>query len=84
MRRFRAGREVSGYYRGHCEQTLLLNDLLTEREREALAGDASDSYRYKTRTYFRRRLQELEKDIELLEEQDEHLLTELRKVVCED
>ena len=58
--------------------------LLTDREREALAGDATDSYRYKTRTYVRRRLQELETDVELLEEQDEQLLKELRDVVCKD
>lgn len=56
--------------------------LLTERD--ARAGDATDSYRYKTRTYFRRRFLELEKDVELLAEQDEQLLEELRDVVCED
>lgn len=58
--------------------------LLTEREREALRGDSSDSYRYKTRTYFRNRLSELEADVELLGEEDPELLEELREVVCED
>jgi len=57
--------------------------LLTEREREALAGDNSDSYRYKTRTYFRRRLEKVETDIEILAENDPELLEELREVVCE-
>jgi len=58
--------------------------LLTEREREALRGDGSDSYRYKTRTYFRDRLEELEDDVALLEEEDPELLEELREIVCED
>ena len=58
--------------------------LLTEREREALRGDSSDSYRYKTRTYFRNRLSELEEDVDLLKEEDPELLEELRETVCED
>jgi len=58
--------------------------LLTEREREALTGDGSDSYRYKTRTYFRSRLEQLETDVTLLAEHDPELLEELREVVCED
>lgn len=57
--------------------------LLTEREREALAGDDSDSYKYKTRTYFRRRLEKVEADIEVLAENDPELLQELREIVCE-
>lgn len=57
--------------------------LLTEREREALAGEDSDSYKYKTRTYFRRRLEKVEADIELLDKHDPELLNELRSVVCE-
>lgn len=57
--------------------------LLTEREREALAGEATDSYRYKTRSYFRNRLDELENDIEVLEENDADLLDELRELVCD-
>jgi hypothetical protein len=56
--------------------------LLTEREREALSGDGSDSYRYKTRTYFRTRLEKLERDIEILKEHDPDLLEELQDVVC--
>lgn len=56
--------------------------LLTEREKEALAGDGSDSYRYKTRTYFRSRLEKLEGDVDMLAEHDPELLDELRDVVC--
>ncbi len=58
--------------------------LLTEREREAIAGEASDSYRLKTRSYFRDRLDELEDDIDVLAEHDPELLDELREVVCRD
>ena len=57
--------------------------LLTEREREALAGEATDSYRYKTRSYFRNRLEELDDDIDVLRENDPDLLEELREVVCD-
>ncbi|MFH5845984.1 hypothetical protein [Haladaptatus sp. CMAA 1909] len=57
--------------------------LLTESEREAIAGETSDSYRYKTRSFFRDRLQELEKDVQLLSESDPELLEELQDVVCE-
>jgi len=56
--------------------------LLTSRERDALAGEDTDNYRYKTRTYFRRRLEKLEEDIELLREHDPDLLEDLRDVVC--
>ena len=58
--------------------------LLTESEREALAGESSDSYRYKTRSFFRDRLDEVEKDVEHLKEHDPDLLEELREVVCEE
>lgn len=56
--------------------------LLTQREREALAGEESDSYRYKTRTYYRRRLEKVAEDVEILAEHDPELLEELREVVC--
>ena len=58
--------------------------LLTEPERNAIAGNASDSYRYKTRSFLRNRIEKLEKDIEVLEEHDPELLDELREVVCEN
>ncbi|MDL0138888.1 hypothetical protein PNP85_05160 [Halobacterium salinarum] len=58
--------------------------LLTEREREALAGEASDSYYHKTRSYFRNRLDELEKDLDVLAEHDPELLEELQEIVCKN
>jgi len=57
--------------------------LLTERERDALKGEP-DSYQYKTRTYFRRRLEKLKDDVAVLEEHDPELLDELRDVVCSE
>jgi len=57
--------------------------LLTERERDALAGEETDNYRYKTRTYFRARLERLEEDVAHLAEHEPELLEELRSVVCE-
>ncbi|PHQ47745.1 hypothetical protein DJ68_00210 [Halorubrum sp. C3] len=58
--------------------------LLTEAEREAIAGETSDSYRYKTRSFFRDRLDEVANDVDVLEEHDPELLEELREVVCDD
>jgi len=58
--------------------------LLTESEREALAGNASDSYRYKTRSFLRDRLEEVERDVDVLAEHDPELLEELREVVCDE
>jgi len=56
--------------------------LLTETEREAIAGERSDSYRYKTRSYYRNRLEEVEKDVEILREHAPDLLEDLQEVVC--
>lgn len=58
--------------------------LLTDGERKAIAGETSDSYRYKTRSYFRDRLEQVEHDVEVLREHDPELLAELRGVVCDD
>ena len=58
--------------------------LLTGTEREAIAGEGSDSYRYKTRSFFRDRLDEVGDDIDVLEEHDPELLKELREVVCNE
>lgn len=55
--------------------------LLTEREREAIEGESSDSYRYKTRTYIRRRLDKLEGDAELLAEYEPELYERLQAAV---
>lgn len=50
--------------------------LLTERERDAIAGELSDSYRYKTRSYIRRRIEKLAEDMETLAEHDPELYRE--------
>jgi hypothetical protein len=55
--------------------------LLTEREREALADDESGSYRYKTRSYLRNRLDRLERDAELLAEREPELFERLQSAV---
>jgi hypothetical protein len=56
--------------------------LLTDSERAALAGERSDSYRYKTRSQFRTRLERVEEDVAHLARHDPNLLEELREVVC--
>ena len=55
--------------------------LLTEREREAIEGESSDSYRYKTRTYVRKRLDKLKADAELLAEHEPDLYDRLLDAV---
>lgn len=59
--------------------------LLTEREREIVAGEAdvSDSYRYQTISRVRSRFKRLDDDLEALRKHGD-LLEELREVVCED
>ena len=58
--------------------------LLTDREREIVAGEAdvSDSYRYQTISRIRKRFKRLEGDLEALEEHGD-LAEELRSEVCE-
>lgn len=58
--------------------------LLTEREREIVAGkaDVSNSYRYQTISRVRKRLNELEADLEAMEQHGE-LADEVREKVCE-
>jgi len=60
--------------------------LLTEREREIVSGEAddiSDEYRYQTVSRVRKRLQQLEPDIQALEAHGD-LADELREIVCND
>lgn len=58
--------------------------LLTETEREQIAGEHSDSRRYQATSRVRRRIEEeLTQDIEVLEDHHPDLLEELREVVCE-
>lgn len=58
--------------------------LLTDREREILLGeeDVSEKYYYVTVTRVRKKIEQLDRDIEALEEHDS-LGDELRDVVCE-
>lgn len=59
--------------------------LLTDREREIIAGEAdvSDSYRYQTISRVRKRLERLEDDMEAMRQHGD-LLAELREIVCDD
>lgn len=59
--------------------------LLTEREREIVAGnaDVSDSYRYQTISRVRKRFEQLDDDLDALEAHGD-LLKELREVVCDE
>ncbi|EMA41945.1 hypothetical protein [Halococcus hamelinensis] len=58
--------------------------LLTETEREQIAGEQSDKRKYEAVSRARRRVnEELTKDVALLEEHHPDLLAELREVVCD-
>lgn len=59
--------------------------LLTDREREIIAGEAdvSDDYRYQTISRIRKRFKRLEDDLEALETHGD-LADELRDIVCDD
>jgi hypothetical protein len=59
--------------------------LLTEREREILAGDAevSDNYRYKVESTARQRVRHIEKDVEVLRINYPEIFSELQDTVCE-
>lgn len=59
--------------------------LLTETEREQIAGEHSEERKYQATSRVRRRVkEELTEDIEVLENHHPDLLEELREVVCED
>lgn len=60
--------------------------LLTEREREILTGkaDVSDNYRYRVVSRFRTKIENVDKDVEILAENRQDLLEELRQVVCDN
>jgi hypothetical protein len=58
--------------------------LLTETEREQIAGEHGSDRRYQATSRIRSRIQEeLTDDIEVLEEHHPELLDELREVVCD-
>jgi len=59
--------------------------LLTETEREQIAGEHGRDRRYQATSRARRRIEdELTEDIEVLKEHHPDLLDELREVVCEE
>lgn len=59
--------------------------MLTEREREQIAGEHGDERKYQATSRARRRIEEeLTTDVELLAEHHPELLAELREVVCAD
>jgi hypothetical protein len=59
--------------------------LLTETEREQIAGEHGRERKYQATARARRRIEdELTRDIEILEEHHPDLLDELRDVVCEE
>lgn len=59
--------------------------LITETEREQIAGEHSDQRRYEATSRVRRRVRgELKKDVALLEEHHPDLLDEVREVVCDE
>lgn len=57
--------------------------LLTDTEREQIAGEHGDDRKYQAASRIRRRIEgELTTDVEVLQEQHPQLLEELREVVC--
>jgi hypothetical protein len=59
--------------------------LLTETEREQIAGEHGDSRKYQATSRVRARIQEeLTTDLDVLEEHHPELLAELRDVVCNE
>lgn len=59
--------------------------LLTEREREQIAGEHGKDRRYQATSRVRSRIQEeLKHDVEVLKKHHPDLLEELREVVCEN
>lgn len=60
--------------------------LLTEREREIIRGEAdvSDNYQYRVVSRIRTKIENIDEDAEILAENREDLLEELRNAVCKD
>lgn len=59
--------------------------LLTDREREIVAGEAdvTDDYRYQTISRIRKRFERIEEDVEAMEKHGD-LADEFRAIVCEN
>lgn len=60
--------------------------ILTDREKEILAGevDVSEKYFYVVVSRVRKKIEGLEEDIELLDEHYDTLAEELREVACDE
>ncbi|UTF52784.1 hypothetical protein [Natronosalvus rutilus] len=60
--------------------------LLTDRERDILAGDANvkDNYRYKVESTARQRVRDLKKDVDVLRENYPEIFKEIERAVCEN
>ena len=58
--------------------------LLTDREREILSGEAdvSESYHARVISRVRNKIDHIEKDKEILEENEEEILKELQDSIC--
>jgi hypothetical protein len=70
-------------------ELMSMNDgrsLLTDREREILAGDAdvSDNYRYKVQSVARQRVRGIADDVDVLREYEPEIYDELQAIVCEN
>ncbi|MFC7018548.1 MULTISPECIES: hypothetical protein [Haloarcula] len=62
--------------------------LLTDREREIIAGEAEDvehpkKYQANTRARVRKRLERIEEDLSLLDEHEPGIADQLREKICE-
>jgi hypothetical protein len=60
--------------------------ILTEREKEILAGEAdvTEKYYYVVVTRVRKKIEGVEKDLRFLEQNHNTLADELRDIVCDD
>lgn len=60
--------------------------ILTDREKEILRGDAdvTEKYYYRVVTRVRQKVEQLEEDLEILDENHDTLGDEMRDVVCDD
>lgn len=60
--------------------------ILTDREKEILRGDAnvSEKYYYRVISRVRKKIEQLEDDLQLLDEHHDSLGDEMREAVCDD
>lgn len=60
--------------------------ILTDREKEILRGEAevSEKYYYRVVTRVRQKIEQLEEDLAVLDENHDTLGEEMREIVCDD